>query len=77
MQATVHSFDPDTLSGTVVTDDGVLVPLSPQAFEESALLTLRQGQRLIVVISGVGAQARVSQLGIETVGMVPERPSRP
>lgn len=77
MQATVHSFDPTTGSGTVVTDAGVLVPLSPKAFETSALRTLRQGQRLTVTITGRGAQAQVATIAIETVGMVPGNPSRP
>jgi 2-phospho-L-lactate/phosphoenolpyruvate guanylyltransferase len=77
MQATVHAFDPDTRSGTVVTDGGVLVPLSPQAFEESALRTLRPGQRLTVVITGIGAQAQVTALAIESVGNVPDAQSRP
>jgi len=77
MQATVHSFDPNTRSGTLVTDAGVLVPLDRQVVEDSALRTLRQGQRLTVTLAGRGAAARVTSIAIETVGMVPSRPSRP
>ncbi len=33
MQATVHVFDPTSRTGSVVTDDGVLVPLAPEALE--------------------------------------------
>jgi len=77
MQATVHSFDPDSRGGSVVTDEGILVPLGPQALEESALRTLHQGQRLTVTVTGTGAQARVTTLALESVGMVPTRPSRP
>jgi 2-phospho-L-lactate guanylyltransferase len=77
MQATVHSFDPDTRGGTVVTDDGILVPLGPRAVEESALRTLRQGQRLIVTITGRGSRAEVTAIAIENVGVVPANPSRP
>jgi 2-phospho-L-lactate guanylyltransferase len=77
MQATVHSFDPNTSSGTLVTDDGVLVPLGPDAFAESNLRTLHPGQRLTIGLAGRGAQAQVTHLAIETVGMVPTRTSRP
>jgi 2-phospho-L-lactate/phosphoenolpyruvate guanylyltransferase len=77
MQATVHAFDPTTRSGTLVTDDGVLLPLAPEAVEGSALRTLRQGQRLTVTVTGRGAQARVTAIALESVGHVPANPSRP
>jgi hypothetical protein len=77
MQATVHVFDPTSRTGSVVTDGGVLIPLAPEAFEESALRTLRSGQRLTVEISGRGTAARVTRIAIETVGQVPARGSRP
>jgi 2-phospho-L-lactate guanylyltransferase len=77
MQATVHSFDPNTRSGSVVTDSGVLVPLPGEVFDASALRTLRQGQRLTVTIAGRGAAAQVTSIAIESVGMVPAHPSRP
>lgn len=77
MQATVHVFDPTSRTGSVVTDDGVLVPLAPEALEESALRTLRSGQRLTVDITGRGPAARVTRIAIESVGHVPARSSRP
>ena len=77
MQATVHSFDPDSRSGSVVTDEGIVVPLAPTALADSALRTLRPGQRLTVTLTGRGMQARVTQIAIESVGVVPTRPSRP
>ncbi|HEY6796299.1 MAG TPA: hypothetical protein VI248_16610, partial [Kineosporiaceae bacterium] len=77
MQATVHAFDPTTRSGTVVTDDGVLVPLAREVLEKSPLRTLRQGQRLTVTIAGLGAQAQVTSIALESVGQVPAHPSRP
>jgi len=77
MQATVHSFDPTSRTGVLVTDGGVLVPLADDAMADSALRTLRPGQRLTVDIVGRGSSARATRISIETVGMVPARPSRP
>ena len=48
VQATVHRYDPHTGSGTVLTDDGVLVPFGPEALAGSGLRHLRSGQRLTV-----------------------------
>lgn len=50
MQATVHRFDPDTQSGAVIRDDGVVVPFSTATFTASSLRHLRVGQRLSVTI---------------------------
>jgi 2-phospho-L-lactate guanylyltransferase len=77
MQATVHRFDPNTFSGAVVTDDGVLLPLDRTVVESSALRTLRVGQRLTIDVEGRGRDARVSRIALESVGHVPSRPSRP
>jgi 2-phospho-L-lactate guanylyltransferase len=48
VQATVHTFDPRTGSGSVLTDDGVRLAFAPPAFEDSGLRLLRPGQRLTV-----------------------------
>jgi hypothetical protein len=77
VQATVFHFDPTTNNGDVVTDEGVLLPFSRQVLEESALRTLRPGQRLTVTVDGAGTQARVTAIGITNVGVVPKKPSRP
>ena len=77
MQATVHSFDPTSRTGVLVTDGGVLVPLADEAFDASALRTLRPGQRLTVEITGRGTDARAVRIALESVGLVPTRPSRP
>ncbi len=50
MQATVHSYDPETASGTLLADDGMLVPFGPEAFSRSRLRLLRPGQRLTVEV---------------------------
>jgi hypothetical protein len=77
VQATVHRFDPTTRSGSVVTDDGVLLPFSTEVFDAGALRILRPGQRLTVALVGTGRQTRVSRLALGTVGRVASRPSRP
>lgn len=46
MQATVHDYDPATACGTLLRDDGVLVPFDAEAFGRSRLRLLRPGQRL-------------------------------
>jgi hypothetical protein len=77
MQATSHSFDPDSRAGSVVTDDGVLLPFSGEVFDASPLRLLRPGQRLTVTVGGTGAGAHVTSIALESVGVVAARPSRP
>ena len=50
MQATVHRFDPETHTGSVLRDDGVELAFEASAFESSGLLLLRLGQRLTVEV---------------------------
>lgn len=64
MQATVHRFDPDTLSGSVLRDDGVELPFDADAFAGSGLRLLRPGQRLTVDAT----DDRVTALWIVGVG---------
>jgi 2-phospho-L-lactate/phosphoenolpyruvate guanylyltransferase len=77
VQATVHRFDSATRSGSVVTDDGLLVPFDARAFGDSSLRHVRTGQRLTVVVEGTGPDAHVVALSLGTVGVPPARPSRP
>ena len=77
MQATVHRFDPATGAGTVVTDQGLVLPFDPEAFAASRLRHLRTGQRLTVDVAGEGPDAAVVALALGTVGLPPARPSRP
>ena len=65
-QATVHTFDASSGSGSVITDDGVVVPFSSQAWQHSRLLTLRVGQRLQVSLSGDGTGSQVTTLTLAT-----------
>lgn len=55
-QATVHEFDAASGAGSVITDDGQVLPFSAQAFHTSPLLTLRVGQRLRVSVDGTPPQ---------------------
>jgi 2-phospho-L-lactate guanylyltransferase len=48
VQATVHRFDPESRSGSLLRDDGVLLPFDGAAFDRSGLRLLRVGQRLTV-----------------------------
>ena len=50
MQATVHRFDPETHTGSVLRDDGVELHFEAPAFEASGLRLLRLGQRLTVEV---------------------------
>jgi 2-phospho-L-lactate guanylyltransferase len=77
VQATVHRFDPETGAGSVLTDQGIVLPFDAEAFAASRLRHLRTGQRLTVEVSGEGPDAVVVDLALGTVGLPPARPSRP
>lgn len=51
MQATVHTFDAATGDGSVVRDDGVVLPFTADAWVTGDLRTLRPGQRVRLVES--------------------------
>lgn len=77
VQATVHRFDPETGSGSVLTDDGTVLPFDAEAFATSPLRLLRIGQRLTVTVEGSSATAHVTGLALETVGIVPVERATP
>jgi cold shock CspA family protein len=52
VQATVATFDPDTGSGTVLTDDGRRIPYGGDAFAAGGLRLLRPGQRVRLDTAG-------------------------
>ena len=78
MQATVHRFDSLTGSGSVLTDEGLLIPFGPDALADSGLRHLRTGQRLTVVLAedppattgqpATGPAPRVATMHLGTVG---------
>lgn len=63
-QATVHRFDPESLAGEVITDNGRVLPFPAGAFLRSGLRTLRVGQRLNVDIGPDG----IRRVWIEGIG---------
>jgi cold shock CspA family protein len=65
VQATVYRYDPDTGSGSVIGDDGVVRPFSVEALRRSGLRHLRPGQRLTVQQD---ADGRVTGLTLGTIG---------
>lgn len=71
MQATVHRFDAQTGSGSVVTDAGLIIPFSGEVFAGSGLLHVRVGQRLTIDVGG-GAVEEVVHLRLGTVGSAPQ-----
>jgi hypothetical protein len=66
-QATVHAFDEATGSGSVVTDDGWVMPFSADAWRKNRIRTLRVGQRMRVVAGGEGTTAHVTSLTLVTM----------
>ncbi|MEO6997497.1 MAG: 2-phospho-L-lactate guanylyltransferase [Terracoccus sp.] len=68
MQASVHTFDPEHHTGSVLLDDGRRVAFTAVAFESSGLRLVRLGQRLTVEVAG----DVIISLGI--VGIGPDQP---
>jgi 2-phospho-L-lactate guanylyltransferase len=48
VQATVFRYDPETATGSVMTDQGLVMPFDEHAMAASGLRHLRPGQRLTV-----------------------------
>ena len=63
MQATVATLDPDTGSGTALTDDGRRVAFDGAAFAAGGLRLLRPGQRVRMDL----ADGRVVRVTIATL----------
>ncbi|HWC23211.1 MAG TPA: hypothetical protein VG502_13000 [Flexivirga sp.] len=64
MQATIHTFDNDSGSGTVLTDNGRLLTVDHATFAKSHLRHLRMGQRVSIEVGAEG----VTRLWIEGIG---------
>lgn len=52
--ATVRDHDVDTRTGSVLLDDGTLLPYSTSAFEAGGLRLLRSGQRVRLRLDEAG-----------------------
>ncbi len=75
VQATVHRFDQTTGSGSLLTDQGLVLPFGPEAFHASRLRLLRAGQRVTVTLdASAGAQPVVLSLALGRVGAVAPTP---
>lgn len=64
MQASVHFFDPEHRTGSVLLDDGVEIRFGAEAFDSSGLRLLRAGQRVTVEVR----DDEVVSLGIVGIG---------
>lgn len=71
MQATVNTFDQASGTGSVVLDDGLVLPFSEQAFATSGLRLVRPGQRVSVTSESAGHSVRITSMWLESVGFVP------
>jgi cold shock CspA family protein len=65
VQATVYRYDPQTGAGSVVTDQGVVLPFDVEALRRSGLRHLRPGQRLTVIRSELG---EITALSLGSIG---------
>jgi 2-phospho-L-lactate/phosphoenolpyruvate guanylyltransferase len=66
MQASVHTFDEQSGSGTALLDDGREVGFSGEVFARSSLRHLRAGQRVSIELGEGGAD--IERLWIVGIG---------
>lgn len=64
MQATVHTFDETSGTGSVLTDNGRELPFGASAFAASCLMHVRPGQRINIEVGAAG----ISRMWIEGIG---------
>ena len=66
----MYRFDPDVHVGSVLTDDGLVIPFSATAFASSGLRHVRPGQRLTVELAGTGQSGapEVVAMRLESIG---------
>lgn len=64
MQGTIATFDPQTLSGTVLLDDGTELAFPDAAFRASGMRLLRSGQRVDITTGPGGDVTKVQLPGI-------------
>lgn len=66
MQATAYTFSTDTRCGSVLLDDGAVVPFDAAAFDAGGLRLLRPGQRLRIRTEGAGEDRKVVFVTLQT-----------
>ena len=67
MQATVSRYDPETVSGAVLTDTGIELPFDSEALIGTPLRLLRLGQRVRLTTTGSGAGLAISEVHFITL----------
>ncbi len=67
MQASIFDWDEHTRSGSVLLDDGTLLPYDAKAFDAGSMRRARVGQRVRIEVEGVGADRRVTFLTLATL----------
>ncbi|HEX6232247.1 MAG TPA: hypothetical protein VFZ63_03890 [Jiangellaceae bacterium] len=67
MQASIFDFDPQTRSGSVLLDDGTLLPYDAAAFEAGSMRLARVGQRVRISVEGDGVDRKVTFLTLATL----------
>lgn len=72
MQASVHTFDAPTGTGSVILDTGKVVPFGEFVFAASELRHLRLGQRVSIELSGDPEQEGTELTRLWIVGIGPE-----
>lgn len=66
MQGTIKTFDVDSRTGELLTDDAREVRITPGSLEGSELLLLRVGQRVDFELAEESGQAEARSLKIPT-----------
>lgn len=71
MQASVHTFDAETGTGSVLLDTGRVLPFATDVFDASGLRHLRLGQRLSIEVSGDPEEEGTALFRLWIVGVGP------
>jgi 2-phospho-L-lactate guanylyltransferase len=71
-QATVRDFDEQTSGGTVLLDDGTVLPFGAAAFDGRRLRMLRPGQRVRIAVDVDASGLHVSAVTLATFSL-PDR----
>ena len=65
-QATVHTFDQQQGSGSVITDQGLVIAFDAPAWSAGPLRTMRTGQRVRVAVDSESSPSAISALTLAT-----------
>ena len=65
LPATVRDHDPVSRTGSVLLDDGTLLPYAAAAFDAGGLRLLRPGQRVRIRLDAAGAVTAVTLVSFD------------